>query len=318
MKYTYYLLGQFGLVIVLALILIIVCIYFNRENRETYYSPRAMEQYLDSIKRAIWDECIAHLHELRNQDKAHVIKTQSEIKKHKQAYMYSRQFLLKDTAESFGLYEKTPDYLQLWRDANDIDENIDNRSALINLHGSLLSDTSTQVYYVYYDLDKHKYIWLDIAEAAEKLSVPMQTRAREIVQACSMLIMHFDLGTESRLEWQKLAKFDYLGSIINDNGDCIKLKLHRNNANDLAYPTGVQLFKNKDDLNAITDGSDLISVHKLFNLALDKSIELKSAEKKRINQFDKDRNAKLADDSKSSDASKIINLSDGKEKDDQK
>lgn len=316
MKYTYYALGQFGPVIALVLIIIIVCIYFNRENRETYYSPRAMEQYLNSIKRAIWEEAIKHLHELRNQDKAHVIKTHSEIKKHKQAYMYSRAFLLKDTAESFGLYEEMPDYLRLWRDANDIDDQIDDRAALINLRGSLLSDTSTQVYYVYYDLDKHKYVWLDIAEAAEKPSVPMQTKAREIVQACSMLIMHFDLGTESRLEWQKLAKFDYLGSIINDSGDCIKMKLRRDSNSDLARVAAVQLFKNKDDLNVISDGSDLISVHKLFNLALVKSIELKNAEKKRISDFDKKQDGHCVHTNEPIKDSKIIKLDQEKEKDD--
>lgn len=284
MIYSYNTIVHAWPVLVLAIVILTICYYFTRENKETYYSPRAMDQYFDQIKNSIWREGEKRLHKLRNQDHAQILKTNNELKKHKQAYMYSREFLIKDLAQNMGLYGHVPDYVRTYRESENLGK-ISDKDVMRKMYKFVLSDTETRIYYVYYDLESHSYKWLDIISAASKSNVPMSTSARNIIEACSMLSLHFNMGEKARLDWHKLNKADYLGYVFNENGESIKLKMHMPSAMQTGVVESVQLYKTTKDAEFASYDTDLMPVSELFDLALKRCTALRKRELERIKKL---------------------------------
>lgn len=302
-------------VLVLAVLIAIVCYYMTKEDKETYYSPRAMDQYLIKIRQNIWHEAEKRLHELRNQNHAKILKTNDEVKKHKQAYLYSREFLLNDLAQNMGLYGHVPDYLAVYRESKGIDHRLKDSQIMRDMYSDILADTAAKIYYVYYDLDSHSYKWLNIAEAASKSNVPMSTKARNIVEAANMLSLHFEMGNKAKIDWHKLDKHNYLGFVVNENGETIKLLMNKPDNMSVGQPVRAQLYQNEARAKFVTDSRDLLSFDKLFDLALKKCTALRSKELKRIKDFNKSQNAESASTKKMHENyDKVINLEE-KEKD---
>lgn len=314
MIYSYDIIMHAWPVLVLAAVTSIICYYFTRENKETYYSPHAMDQYLDQIKNSIWREGETRLHELRNQDHAQILKTNDEFKKHKQAYMYSRDFLIKDLAQNMGLYGHVPDYVKTYRESENLDDKTSDKNVMRKMYKFVLSDTETRIYYVYYDLESHSYKWLDMVNAASKTDVPMSTGARNIIEACSMLSLHFNMGEKARLDWHKLNKTDYLGYVFNENGESIKLKMHMPSAMQTGVVESVQLYKTIKDAEFASYDTDLMSVSELFDLALKRCTILRTREFERIKKLNQTQEENYVPKKADKTKIKIIDLKE-KEKD---
>lgn len=312
MIYSYDSLVRVWPVLFLTVLVVIIFYYMTREDKETYYSPRAMDQYLNKIKELIWREAEKRLHALRNQDHAKILKTKNEVKKHKQAYVYSRDFLLSDLAKNMGFYGRVPDYVQVYCESRNINKEPD-KSVMQKMYKEILADETVRIYYVYYDLDSHSYKWLDIVEAASKSNVPMSTSARNVVETANMLNMHFEMGEKARIDWHKLDKYDYLGYVINENDETIKLLMHKGDGLSSGEPVKAQLYKHSADSQLVVNSSDLLSFSELFDLALDKCTKLRMNELARIKAFNKKQDLKKTEKPKEK-SDKVIDLKE-KEKD---
>lgn len=247
------------LILLFGIAIILYVYYAQRKMRDVH----TVDDYLANTRNAVWNLAMNKLHKLRNQEHATIVKTNNVKIKSKQAYMYSWDFLKRDLSKTLGIYghNKLPDYLQLWREWQNIADDTKDSNVVKSMLDWLDKNKDCQIFYVYYDLDKKMYVWCDMAQAANNPKVPMQDQARFILLAAETLNLYLVPNNEMELEVVK--SFDQ-GDIVlmNTCKDIYVKALWNKQKYDFNY---MQVYDDKESSKFVCDGKDLITLDSLFD-----------------------------------------------------